>query len=74
MKPLPARAGVLEGGTEPVVLGPLFWVAEHRIGLLDLFELLLGRGVVFLIVRVVFAGQFLVGSADLLLVGGARDA
>ena len=60
-----------EAPEEPagVVLLALVGVGERVVGLLDVFETLLGSGVVRIAIRVVLAGQLAVGLLDLV---GAR--
>ena len=64
---LPARP-------ELVVLLPLFRIAEHLIGLVDLLESILGGLVALVNVGVMLAGKLPEGGADLLLGGRPRNA
>jgi hypothetical protein len=50
------------GGSEPVKVLALLWIAQDLIGLLDLFELL--RVTAF--VGVVFSGKFAIGLLDVI--------
>ena len=54
-----------------IVLGPLLLVGEDGKGLGDLLELLLGRFLALVDVRVILARQPAVGRLDLLLVGAS---
>src|SRR5699024_7928858 len=61
-------------GADGVVLLALLGVVEHRVGLADLLEPLLGLGIVGVMVGVVLAGLLAVGLLDLLGVGVLGDA
>src|SRR5262249_7063339 len=56
-------------GAQLVVLPPLLRIAEHLVGLVDLFEPALGRLVAGVHVGVVFAGELAVGLLQFLLRG-----
>src|SRR5699024_9662475 len=58
----------------PIVLLALFGVVEHRVGLTDLLEALLGVGVAGMAVGVELAGLFAVGLLDLVRARLLRDA
>src|SRR5699024_10468633 len=61
-------------GADRVVLLALLGVVEHRVGLADLLELLLGLGVPGVMIGVVLAGLGAVGLLDLLRARVLRDA
>src|ERR1035437_6970143 len=65
-----AVAGVPVG----VVALPLLRVAEHRVGLTDLLEALLGRLVALVAIRMELHRQLAIGALQLLRRGGALDA
>src|SRR5205807_3582940 len=62
------------GGAVGVVVAAAARVGQDAVGLGDLLELLLGRGVLLVGVRVVLARQPAVGLLDLVLGGGALHA
>ena len=59
---------------ESVVEAALFGIGEDRVRLGGLLELLLGRGVVRIAVRMELHRQLPVGALDLAVGRGARDA
>jgi hypothetical protein len=61
-------------GSQPVVLAPLLRVREYLVGLVDLFEALLGLRIVRVDVRMVLASEAPEGALDLLFVGVPADA
>jgi hypothetical protein len=68
------RAAVEGGMAEAVVGGPLLLVPQDLVGLADFLELMLGRGVSRIAVRVILHGPFPIGPLDLVLIGRTADA
>src|SRR5690606_25343854 len=67
-------AAILEGGVaETVVGGALLLVLQDVVGLVDLLELLLGRRVTRIPVRVILHGQLSIGLLDFVGTGRAGD-
>ena len=65
---------MLPVGAELIVHTPLFRVFEHFVGFVDILEFVFGLLVARIQVRVVLAGQLLVGSGDLVRTGGTLHA
>ena len=65
---------MLPVGAELIVHTPLFRVFEHFVGFVDILEFVFGLLVARVQVRVVLAGQLLVGSGDLVRTGGTLHA
>ena len=69
-----AVVGIDPGVTELVVPGPFFLIAEYLVGLVHLFELLLGLFVAGVQIGVILFGLFAVRFLDLILRGALGDA
>src|SRR5690606_25237944 len=73
--PAGAAPAVLEGGVaELVVGGPLLLVLEDLVGLVDLFEFLLGGGVTRIAVRMVLLGEAAESAFQIAFTGASFDA
>ena len=68
-----AEVGIHPRMAELVIFGPLLFVGEHLIGLVDLLELGLGGLVVGVHVRVVLFGQLPVGLFNFIIRGAFAD-
>ena len=58
---------------ELVILLPLVFVLEHRVGLVDVLELLFSLGIVLVVVGMVLQRLFLKGFLDLVIRGSFGD-
>ena len=62
------------GGTEPVVVGAPFRIAENVVGFRSFLELLFGLGIVRIVIGMILERQLSVGALDLVLGSVSGDA
>jgi hypothetical protein len=69
-----ARVAVYARGAELLVAGAFLGIGQHFVGLGELFEALLGSGIIRVYVRVMLARQTAVGFADFVRTSLSGDA